>query len=50
MERTSNSHARGHDPSVGSRLSDQWRVIYRVVSDCLTYYTESVTPHDYRRR
>jgi len=31
------------------RLGDQWRVIYRVVPDHLTYYIESVTPHDYRR-
>lgn len=27
----------------------QWRVIYRVVPDDLTYYIESVTPHAYRR-
>lgn len=33
-----------------SRLGDQWRVIYRVVSDELAYYVESVTSHDYRRR
>ena len=32
-----------------SRLGDQWRVIYRVVPEHLTYYIESVTPHDYRR-
>jgi len=32
-----------------SRLGDQWRVIYRVVSTDLTYYVESITPHDYRR-
>jgi addiction module RelE/StbE family toxin len=35
--------------SRSSRLGDQWRVIYRVVSKELTYYIESVTPHDYRR-
>ncbi len=33
-----------------SRLGDQWRVIYRVVSKDLAYYVESITPHDYRRR
>jgi addiction module RelE/StbE family toxin len=32
-----------------SRLGDQWRVIYRVATDQLTFYVESVTPHDYRR-
>jgi addiction module RelE/StbE family toxin len=32
-----------------SRLGNQWRVIYRVVTDQVTYYIESVTPHDYRR-
>lgn len=32
-----------------SRLGDQWRVIYRVLPDRLTYYVESLTPHDYRR-
>ncbi len=35
--------------SRSSRLGDQWRVIYRVVPEHLTYYIESVTPHDYRR-
>jgi hypothetical protein len=35
--------------SRSSRLGDQWRVIYRVVPEDLTYYIESVTPHDYRR-
>ena len=35
--------------SRSSRLGDQWRVIYRVVPEQLTYYIESVTPHDYRR-
>ena len=32
-----------------SRLGDQWRVIYRLVQERLTYYIESITPHDYRR-
>ncbi len=32
-----------------SRLGDQWRVIYRVDSERLTYYVESITAHDYRR-
>jgi proteic killer suppression protein len=35
--------------SRSSRLGDQWRVIYRVEPEHLTYYIESVTPHDYRR-
>ena len=35
--------------SRSSRLGDQWRVIYRVVPERLTYYVESVTPHNYRR-
>lgn len=35
--------------SRASRVGDQWRVIYRVVPERLTYYIESVTPHDYRR-
>lgn len=35
--------------SRSSRLGDQWRVIYRVDTRRLTYYVESVTPHDYRR-
>jgi proteic killer suppression protein len=33
-----------------SRLGEQWRVIYRVASAALTYYVESITPHDYRRK
>ena len=33
-----------------SRLGDQWRVMYHVASDRLTYYVESMTPHDYRRQ
>jgi len=32
-----------------SRLGDQWRVIYRVDSERVTYYVESITAHDYRR-
>jgi hypothetical protein len=28
----------------------EWRVIYRVVPDRLTYYIESITAHDYRRQ
>ncbi len=35
--------------SRSSRLGDQWRVIYRVVPEQITYCIESVTPHDYRR-
>jgi addiction module RelE/StbE family toxin len=31
-------------------LGDQWRIIYRVVPARLTYYVESITPHDYRRQ
>ena len=33
-----------------SRLGDQWRVIYRAVSEDLAYCVEFITPHDYRRR
>lgn len=33
-----------------SRLGDQWRVIYRVDTDALAYYIESITAHDYRRK
>jgi addiction module RelE/StbE family toxin len=33
-----------------SRLGDQWRVIYRVVPEQLTYYVESITARDYRRQ
>ena len=33
-----------------SRLGDQWRVMYRVDAKRLTYYVESITAHDYRRR
>jgi plasmid maintenance system killer protein len=31
-----------------SRLSQQWRVLYRVEADIVTIYVERVTPHDYR--
>ncbi len=33
-----------------SRLGDQWRVIYRVDAERVTYYVESITAHDYRRQ
>ena len=33
-----------------SRLGEQFRVIYRVLSDELTFQVVSVTAHDYRRR
>lgn len=33
-----------------SRLGDQWRVIYRVDSERVTYYVASITAHDYRRQ
>jgi len=32
-----------------SRLSQQWRVIYRVEAEIVTVYVERITPHDYRR-
>jgi addiction module RelE/StbE family toxin len=32
-----------------SRLGDQWRVIYRVVSEQSLFQVVHVTPHDYRR-
>lgn len=32
-----------------SRLSQQWRVIYRVESTTVTVYVERITPHDYRK-
>ena len=32
-----------------SRLNEQWRVIYQVVSDALLVQVVRVTPHDYRR-
>jgi addiction module RelE/StbE family toxin len=32
-----------------SRLGEQWRVIYRVVSGDLTIQVASITAHDYRR-
>jgi plasmid maintenance system killer protein len=31
-----------------SRLSQQWRVIYRADKNTVTVYVERVTPHDYR--
>ncbi|MDB5217989.1 MAG: uncharacterized protein JWO86_5916 [Myxococcaceae bacterium] len=31
-----------------SRLSQQWRVIYRTDADLVTVFVERVTPHDYR--
>jgi plasmid maintenance system killer protein len=31
-----------------SRLSLQWRVLYRVRADVVTVYVERLTPHDYR--
>jgi addiction module RelE/StbE family toxin len=46
-----------HDEALGgkwqgyrsSRLGDQWRVIYRVVTATLSFQVASLTPHDYRR-
>ena len=32
-----------------SRLSQQWRVIYRVESNVVTVYVERITPHDDRK-
>jgi addiction module RelE/StbE family toxin len=32
-----------------SRLNEQWRVIYQVVTDALLVRVIRVTPHDYRR-
>ena len=32
-----------------SRLSQQWRVIYRVESHIVTLYVERITPHNYRK-
>ena len=31
-----------------SRLSQQWRMLYRVDADVVTVYVERVAPHDYR--
>ena len=31
-----------------SRLSQQWRVLYRTDANVVTVYVERVTPHDYR--
>jgi len=32
-----------------SRLGQQWRVIYRTVSDQQLFQVVAITPHDYRR-
>ena len=32
-----------------SRLGEQWRVIYRVIADDLSFQVASITAHDYRR-
>jgi mRNA-degrading endonuclease YafQ of YafQ-DinJ toxin-antitoxin module len=32
-----------------SRLGDQWRVIYRSVSEEMLFQVASITAHDYRR-
>jgi plasmid maintenance system killer protein len=45
-----------HDEKLGgklahlrsSRLSQQWRVIYRADATVVTVYVERITPHDYR--
>jgi plasmid maintenance system killer protein len=45
-----------HDEKLGgqlsdmrsSRLSQQWRVLYRVREDIVTVQVERITPHDYR--
>lgn len=31
-----------------SRLSQQWRVVYRTDADLVTVFVERVIPHDYR--
>ena len=31
-----------------SRLSRQWRVLYRVQADVVTVFVERLAPHDYR--
>jgi mRNA-degrading endonuclease RelE of RelBE toxin-antitoxin system len=31
-----------------SRLSEQWRVLYRVEAEMVTVYVERLSPHDYR--
>jgi proteic killer suppression protein len=31
-----------------SRLSQQWRVLYRAEADVVTVYVERISPHDYR--
>ena len=32
-----------------SRLGDQWRVIYNIISEEMLFQVESITAHDYRR-
>ncbi len=32
-----------------SRLSQQWRIIYRVVTEALLFRVASITSHEYRR-
>ncbi len=32
-----------------SRLGDQWRVIYRFLSNAMLFQVASITAHDYRR-
>jgi addiction module RelE/StbE family toxin len=32
-----------------SRLGDQWRVIYRLITEELLFQVASITAHDYRR-
>ncbi len=32
-----------------SRLGDQWRIIYRAISEEMLFQVESITSHDYRR-
>lgn len=32
-----------------SRLNEQWRVIYSVAAEVMTFQVVRVTPHDYRR-
>jgi toxin HigB-1 len=33
-----------------SRLSLQWRLIYRVMTETLTFQVTTITAHDYRRK
>jgi len=37
---------KGYRPS---RFGDQWRVIYRTISEEMLFQVESTTAHDYRR-